>query len=73
MRFLRSFGQFWYDFIVGDDWKIAAGVVVALAVLLAAVKLHPFGDAGLTLLGGVAVMVAFAVSLLIDVSGKKRS
>ena len=27
----RSFGAFWWDFIVGDDWCIAAGVVVALA------------------------------------------
>ena len=26
-----SFGRFWYSFIVGDDWTIAAGVVVALA------------------------------------------
>jgi hypothetical protein len=28
---LRSFAAFWWDFIVGDDWKIAAGVIVALA------------------------------------------
>ena len=27
----RSFGAFWWDFIVGDDWRIAAGVVLALA------------------------------------------
>jgi hypothetical protein len=31
MRFLRSFLGFWYDFIVGDDWTVAAGVVLALA------------------------------------------
>jgi hypothetical protein len=31
MRFLGSFLRFWYDFIVGDDWTVAAGVVVALA------------------------------------------
>ncbi|MBW8885111.1 MAG: hypothetical protein JF612_10140 [Planctomycetia bacterium] len=32
-RFLR----FWYDFIIGDDWCIAAGVAisVALSALLA--------------------------------------
>ncbi len=24
-----SFGDFWVDFIVGDDWRIAAGIVVA--------------------------------------------
>ncbi|MBF9073732.1 hypothetical protein [Streptacidiphilus fuscans] len=28
---LKSFGQFWYDFIVGDDWRVALGVAVALA------------------------------------------
>ncbi len=31
MRWLRAFGAFWWDFIVGDDWRIAAGVIVALA------------------------------------------
>jgi hypothetical protein len=28
---IRAFGAFWWDFIVGDDWRIAAGVVLALA------------------------------------------
>lgn len=32
MNFLKSFGLFWYDFVVGDDWTIAAAVIVALAV-----------------------------------------
>ena len=32
MNALRRFGRFWWDFVVGDDWRIAAGVVVALAV-----------------------------------------
>ena len=71
MRFLKSFGEFWYDFIVGDDWKIAAGVVLALAVLAGALRLDAFGDAGLTVFGGAAVAVAFTVSLLIDVRPKK--
>ena len=30
-RWLRSFGAFWYDFVVGDDWRGAAVVAVALA------------------------------------------
>jgi hypothetical protein len=29
---LRAFGRFWYDFIVGDDWRIAVGVAAALAL-----------------------------------------
>ena len=32
MRYLRSFGTFWWDFIVGDDWRVAAGVAVTLGV-----------------------------------------
>jgi hypothetical protein len=27
---LRRFGRFWWDFVVGDDWRVAAGVVAAL-------------------------------------------
>jgi hypothetical protein len=30
MRLLKAFAMFWYDFIVGDDWTVAAGVVMAL-------------------------------------------
>jgi hypothetical protein len=29
---VKAFLRFWYDFIVGDDWTIAVGVVLALAV-----------------------------------------
>ena len=32
MTALRRFGKFWWDFVVGDDWRIAAGVVAALGV-----------------------------------------
>jgi len=28
---LRAFGAFWYDFLIGDDWRVALGVVLALA------------------------------------------
>lgn len=32
MKTLRSFGRFWYDFLVGDDWIAALGVAVALGI-----------------------------------------
>lgn len=32
MKYITGFFQFWYDFIVGDDWTVAAVVVVALAL-----------------------------------------
>jgi hypothetical protein len=30
VRWLRNVGRFCYDFVVGDDWRIAAGTVGAL-------------------------------------------
>jgi hypothetical protein len=27
---LAAFGRFWWDFVVGDDWLAAAGVLLAL-------------------------------------------
>ena len=30
MTRLRAFAHFWYDFVVGDDWRIALGVITAL-------------------------------------------
>jgi hypothetical protein len=32
MSHLRAFGRFWWNFVVGDDWHVAAGVAVALGV-----------------------------------------
>ena len=32
MRFIAAFFAFWYDFIIGDDWTVAAGVVIGLIV-----------------------------------------
>ncbi len=31
---LRAFVTFWYHFIVGDDWRVAVTVAVALAATL---------------------------------------
>ena len=28
-----GFFRFWYDFIVGDDWTVAAGVIVAVGIV----------------------------------------
>jgi hypothetical protein len=32
MRRLEAFLRFLWDFVIGDDWRIAAGVAVALGV-----------------------------------------
>jgi hypothetical protein len=32
VRYVKAFLRFWYDFIIGDDWVIAVGVVTALGL-----------------------------------------
>jgi hypothetical protein len=38
MERLKGVLLFWYDFVIGDDWLMAAGVVVALVVTWAAAQ-----------------------------------
>jgi hypothetical protein len=38
MKQIKAFGAFWYDFVIGDDWHVAALVVAGLA--LTAVLVH---------------------------------
>lgn len=71
MTFLKAFGRFWYDFIIGDDWKIAVAVVVALGLLVGLLRADVVGDHALAIVGGVLIVVLFAVSLAVDVRPKK--
>jgi hypothetical protein len=62
---MRSFGRFWWDFLVGDDPKIAAAVVLVLAggaVVVALTTGH-----WIAVLVGTALVVAFVATLVIDV------
>ena len=59
MSRLKQFGMFWYDFIIGDDWRIAVGVVATLAGVFAAAH-HGF-DVWWLLPLAVAVLLAVSV------------
>ena len=32
MRSIAAFGRFWWEFIVGDDWRAALGVVAGIGL-----------------------------------------
>jgi hypothetical protein len=32
MTRIGAFGRFWWDFVIGDDWTVAAGVVAAIGI-----------------------------------------
>jgi hypothetical protein len=60
MSRLRAFGRFWYDFVIGDDWRLAAGALVALGV--AGVVAH--ADRSAWWIVPVAVAFLLGVSVL---------
>ena len=35
MKYVGAFVRFWYDFIVGDDWRVAVGVGAGIALTAA--------------------------------------
>ena len=61
MRFLRNFARFWYDFIVGDDWRVAVGVLVVVPLVYVAAH-HGF-NAWWLLPVAVAALLAISVGV----------
>ena len=59
MKYLRTFGRFWWDFIVGDDWVLAVGVVAGLG----ATALLAHGDVAAWWVMPLVVAVTLAWSL----------
>ncbi|HEX9343641.1 MAG TPA: hypothetical protein VF995_08520 [Actinomycetota bacterium] len=66
VRFVRAFLRFWYDFVIGDDWKIATSVAVVLVTgALLAHNTH-LPDGATAVLLGLALLAAFVVEFAID-------
>lgn len=66
MKLLKAFGLFWYDFVIGDDWKVAAYVVVALVITGALAVNGVLGDGATVILGAVLTMIFFAIGVRYD-------
>jgi hypothetical protein len=65
MRLVAGFARFWWNFIVGDDWRIAAGVVLVLgvgAVLVSAARASDPLVAALTAVGIMLVAIGSIVA-----------
>jgi hypothetical protein len=65
MRFVAAFGRFWWDFVVGDDWRIAVGVVVVLgggAVLVADTEV-PHALVAVLAAAGIALVALCSIVL----------
>jgi len=68
---LRSFGSFWWSFVVGDDWRTAVGIAFALAVSSFAV--HRGADVWWLLPVAVAGLLAMSLRRATRQSRSKRT
>jgi hypothetical protein len=72
MKFIVGFGRFWWDFIIGEDWKIAAGVAVVLALGAVLVKGTDLSDTAISLLAGAGILVVVTASIVGGALGANR-
>jgi len=72
VRFVVAFGRFWWDFIIGDDWKIAAGVVAVLAVAAVLVAGTGLSDTVISLLAGAGILTVATISIIGGALGVAR-
>jgi hypothetical protein len=61
---VRAFGRFRFDFLVGEDWRIAAGVLVALGLGALALRAELFSDSLLAVLVAAAIVAVAVVSVV---------
>ncbi|MBA3264601.1 MAG: hypothetical protein H0T69_19460 [Thermoleophilaceae bacterium] len=64
MRYGRGFGRFWFDFVVGEDWRIAAGVVVVLGLGALALRAEVVSDQLLAVLIAAAIVALVMLSIV---------
>jgi len=67
VAFIRGFGRFWYDFVIGDDWKVAAAIAVVLALGAVLATSGALAETWVVVLTAVGIGAAFMTSLVIDV------
>jgi hypothetical protein len=64
MKYVVAFGRFWWDFIIGEDWKIAAGVALVLCGGALLVAYTGLSDTAIALLAGAGIMVVVTLSII---------
>jgi hypothetical protein len=71
MRLARGFVRFWWDVIVGDDWRIAAGVVGVLAAGAVLAATGALGEALLGPLVGAGIVAVVSLSIAAGARGQE--
>lgn len=70
MHLARAFIRFWFDFIVGDAWEVAAGIGVSLVII--AVAVDRYGGATWLAFALFAAVLAFSWLAILRATAGKR-
>ena len=62
---IRAFFRFWRYFIVGDDWRIAAGVTAVLALGAVLVASEAVGENVLAPMVGLGILAVAGLSIML--------
>ncbi len=73
MKFIKGFFLFWYDFIVGDCWQIALGVVLVLGVGAWLARTEAVARETIPPMVGAGIVAVVLASLLITSKPKSKS
>ena len=73
MSRIRGFGRFWWDFVVGDDWRAAAGVVLAIGATAALAAAGIVVAIGITAAIGSWWFLPPAVALVLALSLRREA
>jgi uncharacterized membrane protein YgaE (UPF0421/DUF939 family) len=65
IRLVKAVARFCWDFVVGDDWRIAAGVVAVLAAGAIVVARGSLDDEVLTVLVGAGIAFVATASIVL--------
>jgi hypothetical protein len=68
---LRGFGRFWWDFVVGDEWRMA--VIVAVAATLGGLAARNHRIDGTVIACLIAAGVMIAVVAVVVTTARRRT
>ncbi len=73
LRGVIGFFRFWYDFIVGDAWEIAAGIALVLFASILALRSHVLADSSVSYFVGAVVVLLVAASVVWEFRKKAQA
>lgn len=67
MRALRGFARFWWEFVIGDDWRIAAGVATVLGAAAVLVSQTQLSHALVAVAAAIGVAIVAIAAIVTSV------